>query len=294
MSPAERTARWRVLAAALPLLLAACFLLPGKFVSSLDVKADGRFTFAYKGEIVVFNPQGMDGPPVVEKDDPAKPCLGAAPASSGAAPPAPMTIFDPARTHPCTAKERADRTAQVARDNLAAAERRRKEGEQMAKLIGLDPTDDGSMRNYAAQLQKQAGWRSAVYRGKGVFDVDFEQTGMLDRDFVFPVLPKASTLLPFVVIRKRADGAVLVSAPGFHANPLTSLANGLRGGAATGDTTLPNGLQGSFAVTTDTAPLTNNTDDGPTRDGSRTVLRWNVGAASDKVPEALLPIAISR
>ncbi|MEZ5656853.1 MAG: hypothetical protein R3E04_13410 [Sphingobium sp.] len=37
----------------IPLLaLSACLLTPGKFTSSLDVRKDGSFTFAYKGEVI--------------------------------------------------------------------------------------------------------------------------------------------------------------------------------------------------------------------------------------------------
>jgi len=37
----------------IPLLaLSACLLTPGKFTSSLDVRKDGHFTFAYKGEVI--------------------------------------------------------------------------------------------------------------------------------------------------------------------------------------------------------------------------------------------------
>ena len=36
-----------VVAIGLSLLLAGCFLLPGKFASTLDVRRDGAFTFTY-------------------------------------------------------------------------------------------------------------------------------------------------------------------------------------------------------------------------------------------------------
>jgi len=266
-----------------PLLLAACFLLPGKFASTLDVRRDGHFAFAYKGEIVVFNPEAMNGKVTPVRDDPDAPCFGSA--SS----PAPVAAT--ATRHVCSKAEQAARTANVARMNAEAAERRKHEGEQLAKMIGMDPGDESSMQAYAAVLQKQAGWRSVTYRGKGVFDVDFQQSGTLDRDFVFPLLPRTNYIMPFVVIRKRADGAVLVSAPGFHANPMAAFANGLNGMAgAAPKVPGTNGPQGSLTITSDAAPLTNNTDDGPTRDGDRSVLRWAIGPASDKIPEALLPL----
>ena len=41
---------------AAPLLLASCLLSPGKFVSSLDIRKDRSFTFAYQGEILLLDP----------------------------------------------------------------------------------------------------------------------------------------------------------------------------------------------------------------------------------------------
>lgn len=66
-----------VAALALPLLLAACLLTPGKFTSSLDVHADRSFAFAYKGEVIALDPEGTmnsgDGDDAVKvKPDPAE------------------------------------------------------------------------------------------------------------------------------------------------------------------------------------------------------------------------------
>src|SRR6478672_9894208 len=44
-----------------PLLLAGCFLTPGAFDSSLDLRRNGDFTFTYKGEIVFAIPDDMAG-----------------------------------------------------------------------------------------------------------------------------------------------------------------------------------------------------------------------------------------
>jgi hypothetical protein len=38
-----------------PLLLGACLLTPGKFDSTLDIRADRSFTFTYKGEVVALD-----------------------------------------------------------------------------------------------------------------------------------------------------------------------------------------------------------------------------------------------
>ena len=43
-------------ALAAPLMLWACVLTPGKFVSSLTVNADRSFAFAYKGEVIALDP----------------------------------------------------------------------------------------------------------------------------------------------------------------------------------------------------------------------------------------------
>lgn len=47
----------RITAALAPLvLLSGCLLSPGKFISSLDVRKDGTFSFAYVGEVIVTEP----------------------------------------------------------------------------------------------------------------------------------------------------------------------------------------------------------------------------------------------
>lgn len=48
------------LIAAVCVLLSACILMPGKFVSSLDLRKDGNFAFAYKGEIHFVSPSDLD------------------------------------------------------------------------------------------------------------------------------------------------------------------------------------------------------------------------------------------
>ena len=70
-----------------------------------------------------------------------------------------------------------------------------------------------SNRAFAAKLMKYAGWRSVTYRGKGVFDVDYHFEGRATQDFLFPALPDNDLLIPFIAIRRRADGSVLVTAP---------------------------------------------------------------------------------
>jgi hypothetical protein len=49
------------LALAAPFLLVSCFLSPGKFVSTLDIRKDRSFTFTYVGEIISADPKVTDG-----------------------------------------------------------------------------------------------------------------------------------------------------------------------------------------------------------------------------------------
>src|SRR5665213_1055194 len=49
------------LALAAPLFLASCFLSPGKFVSTLDIRKDRSFTFTYVGEVISADPKVTDG-----------------------------------------------------------------------------------------------------------------------------------------------------------------------------------------------------------------------------------------
>jgi hypothetical protein len=37
-------------------LLTGCFFSPGRFVSELDIRRDGRFTYSYVGEIIFLSP----------------------------------------------------------------------------------------------------------------------------------------------------------------------------------------------------------------------------------------------
>src|SRR5205823_6131290 len=128
---------------------------------------------------------------------------------------------DGAKARPCTAAEVADQKA--------AFEKKRQDAEQMAKMFGLPELDDDSNRAFAAKLMKYAGWRSVIYRGKGVFDVDYHFEGRATQDFLFPALPDNDLLIPFIAIRRRADGSVLVTAPGFTggAGPMAARMGGL-------------------------------------------------------------------
>ena len=127
-----------------------------------------------------------------------------------------------------------------------------------------------------------------TYRGKGVFDVDYHMEGRATQDFLFPALPDNDLIIPFIAIRRRVDGSVLVTAPGFTGGGGPLAARG--GESMPGD--MKNGInsraQGRFTVITDGEILTNNSEDGASPHAVGRQLHWDVGAASNKIPETLI------
>jgi hypothetical protein len=248
----------RLFALAAPLLLTACLWGPGKFNSDLTLKKDGSFVLDYRGELVLQVPDDQDTQPWTNSKAKCEDARGNARA--------------------CTAKEIADQKT--------AYEKKREDGEQMAKMFGLPGLDDASNRAFAAKLMKYAGYRSVTYRGQGVFDVDYHLEGRATQDFLFPALPDNNLIIPFVAIRRRSDGSVLVTAPAFtgRAGPL--------GGAGAGSGEIGKGpvsrAEGRFTVITDGEVLTNNSEDGPATHALGRQLHWDVVAASTKIPEALI------
>ena len=158
----------------------------------------------------------------------------------------------------------------------------------MAKAFGLPGLDDEFNRAFAAKLLKYAGWRSAAYRGNGVFDVAYHMEGRAAQDFLFPALPDNDLIIPFIAIRRRADGSVLVTAPAFTGG---AGALGARAGSAAASQMKDGPVsraEGRFTVITDGEILTNNSEDGAASHPLGHELHWNVGAASNKIPETLI------
>lgn len=300
----------RIMAAlVMPFLLASCLYSPGKFTSAMDVKADGSFTFVYKGEIVFLSLFQMMNEGKSSGFDDGK-CWGPLPdaaddASHGmverSADTGKIEAVDPDVVVPdvvvpsaewkerdCTRKELADRAEQ----KVQREARDKEEAQKFEQLLGFNPKDQKSMQAFAAQMTKLAGWKSVVYRGNGIFDVDYQMAGKLDRDFVFPLFPDATYVYPMVLARKRADGSVQITAPAFGntaSNPMASMA--LFGAASemrkarTENYTAADGI---FTITTDAPIVTNNTDDGPVSAGAVQKLVWPVSVKSTKMPETLL------
>ena len=141
-------------------------------------------------------------------------------------------------------------------------------------------------RAFAAKLVKYAGWRTVAYRGKGVFDVDYHFEGRATQDFIFPALPDNDLIIPFIAIRRRIDGSVLVTAPAMTggSGPIAA-----RAGAAAASKMGSGGPQsraeGRFTIITDGEILTNNSEDGAAPHPLGRQLHWDVGRARPKSPK---------
>ena len=259
-----------ILAFAATLLLTGCLWGPGKFASDLTLRKNGTFVLDYRGEIV------LQLPPDAEQAKPWSDEMAACSVSDG----------KEMKPRPCTKAEIASQKA--AHENRTAD--KRKENEQMAKVFGLPGLDDESNRAFAAKLMKYAGWRSVAYRGNGVFDVDYHFEGRATQDFLFPALPDNDLIIPFIAIRRRADGAVLVTAPAMTGGAGPFGARALAAGVH--DSDMQEGprsrAQGRFAVITDGEILTNNSEDGAAPHAIGHQVHWDVGPGSTKIPETLI------
>ena len=259
------------------LLVAGCFLLPGKFGSELTLKRDGTFAFSYRGDVHVLALTKM-----AQEDfaDDAKF--------------EPQACYDDntGDERECSADEVSAQRSEWETQQEAARAKRKEDAEMMAKMLGgIDPADPRAAEELAERMRKQAGWRSVTYAGDGKFVVDFAISGRLDHDFSFPTVEKMPVATPFVAVFRRADGSVRVDAPSFAANssggPMAGMASGMAGKQAEG---IPL-LDGTFTVVTDGEILANNTDDGPQAGAvGFKRLTWKVTPRTTSPPTALIKL----
>jgi hypothetical protein len=275
----------RLFALGATLLLTGCLWGPGKFTSDLTLRKNGSFVLDYRGEIVLMTP-----PDEAEKVEPWKDSMarcyeGSEPYIIG---PDEAAGTEDEMSRPCTPAELSGLKARYEREAAEKAAAKRKQNEEMAKAFGLPGLDDESNRAFAAKLMRYEGWRSVAYRGKGVFDVDYRFEGRATQDFLFPALPDNDLVIPFIAIRRRNDGSVLVTAPALTggSGPLASRA-GAAAASATKDTP-PSRAEGRLTIITDGEILTNNSEDGASQHAIGRQVRWDVGPASNKIPETLI------
>lgn len=271
-----------VLAALACLAAAGCMLLPGRFTSSLDLRRDGSFTFAYAGEMHVLALSKLAQMGDTAATFTPSPCHDAE-----------MAVRE------CTARELAEQKSVWEETRKSAADRRKREADQMKTMFGgLDLSDPRAAGELTQRLRKQAGWRRVDYRGDGLFDVDFRLTGRLDHDFQFPTIERFPNLGGFLTIAVRNDRTLRVDAPGFGAAMGGEPFGAMMGMAAlrsSGDGAgKPAGMpeiDGTFTITTDGDILANNTDDAPQPDAAGKRLNWTVNGRTTAAPMAIVRLA---
>jgi hypothetical protein len=280
-------------AVAAPLALGGCLWGPGKFTSDLALRKNGTFTLDYRGEIMLQMPDDKGSPPAPwdagmarcytdGRTEIAATEIALEPDGEGEA----EAANDEKRA--CTAAETAKLKAQYEKESAEKIEQRRKESDNVAKMLGLPTTDDESNRRFAANLMKYQGWRSVTYKGKGLFDVDYHFEGRVGQDYVFPMMPESDIVIPFVSIRKRTDGSVMATAPALTGGQGPFGARAKMMGLPNKGEGPPSRAEGRFTITTDGEILTNNSEDGPVAVPSGKSVRWDVSPASSKIPEMLV------
>ena len=249
---------------AAPLLLASCLFTPGKFVSTLDIKADRSFTFTYVGEVILLDPQnefakgmaeGMSGSGTASTTD-TDPDMDAdmdmdsedMNASVDAAPAAPSA---PATPQPETEAQIAKRRA-------------------MAEL-----------------LAKEIGYRSVEYLGNDKFRVDYSITGKLDRSFVYPFNVDAKSFFPWIAVEVRRDNTARIMALAFGDS---DQAMGSMPGASEPAGKQPTTREGTFTLTTDASLVMQNNEEG-VAPGPGTKIVWKITPATTAVPTAVVRFA---
>ncbi|TIX51932.1 hypothetical protein [Alteraurantiacibacter aquimixticola] len=267
-----------VLALGSALALSGCFMTPGQFTATMDVRQSGAFSFAYDGEIFML--ALSDLAEMAEASEMNKPCY-----DEGS--------FE---ERPCTQVELNERRSE--QDEEAAM--------MQAFLGGMDLSDPEAAGEFAAKLERQTGWNSVTYLGNGLFDVDFAISSRLTHDFAFPTLEDMPTGNVFVSASLRDEDRVRIAAPGFAAqggNPFQAMmmtgmaaasaeAGSAKGGKGSQAATMPDmpQMEGTFRIVTDATILANNTDEGPQPAAGGQLLEWQIEPGTTAAPTALLVI----
>lgn len=243
------------------LTLSGCLMTPGKFESSLDIRADRSFSFAYKGEIIASDlGKGLSG--LDSKETEEEPSEDAVPQSQPSALTDAMLLQEKsAPAAPGTKEERFDGNS-----SKAAA-----------------PDEEARLNAIAAALLKEKGFRAARYMGNHKFEIDYVIDGTLTHAFLFPFNIDAQIVLPFVAVEMRGNDRVRVKAPGF-ANE-SDKSQTMMGGS--GDEAAK-ALDGTFTLTTNAEILSQNQEDGPVTAPGGKQLRWTISPLTREAPMAVL------
>lgn len=286
-SPIRLTAT--ALLAAAVLLLAGCFVTPGKFTSELALEKDGSFAFRYDGEIFFLGLSKLVQMGATDEKFEPSPCTN--------------DDFEP---RDCSEEEIADQRAEWDAGAEERATKAKKEAQDIARLMGgIDPTDPSAVEEMRQLLLRHKGWERVEHKGDGLFDVSYAVSGQLSHDLTFPIIEGIPAANVFVQAILRDDNTVRVNAPGFTAqednNPMGAMMGGMAGLAALGANTsgtagsemegamkdLPQ-IDGTFTIVTNGRILANNTDEGPSVVRDRARLEWRVDPRTKSAPTALI------
>ncbi|WP_447727294.1 hypothetical protein [Sphingomonas koreensis] len=237
-----------------PLVLVGCAFSPGKFTSSLTILADRSFTFSYQGEVIAVDlaSEMAKGMGDAFKDDETD-------------------KKDTSTTALLQAAAWQDKTPgnkeAPAEEEDSAADEAKKEAK--FKAIG-------------EALTKEAGYRSVTYKGKGVFQIDYQISGKLTHNFLWPYNIDAEVIFPFVVIEMRGKDQVRVKAPAFGDDDSPAKGKGDDSKAR---------LDGTFTLVTDGELVSQNNEDGATSAGGRKTITWKATPLSKDAPMAVVKVA---
>lgn len=239
------------------LALGACIMSPGKFTSTLDIRADRSFAFTYKGEVIVNDFSDMSKG------------LGDSDDEGDGEDDAPDDASDTAVYQQIALAD----TASGAADANAGQEP--EDAEKLAK-----------MNEIAAALSKEEGYHSVRYMGQNRFEIDYRISGRLDHSFVFPFNIDAQAAFPFLAIEVRKDGRVRVQAPGFaEKNESASAASSMGGGKGASQ------HEGTFTLTTNAEIVSQNQEDGAVSTAQGKQIVWKITPSTSIAPMAVLKLA---
>jgi hypothetical protein len=240
-----------------PLALAACLFLPGKFESVLTVNADRSFTFTYKGEVVAADLEGAMGEAFKGMGDSAK-------------------TETPKDSDSDTAGET------PSEDETPAAPDPAEEAAKKAEEAAKKAKKEADYKELAVQLAKEAGYRTVEYRGEGVFYVDYAISGVLTHGFVYPYDLDTAMVFPWVSIELRGKDGIRIKAPGFAKQDSSST----MGMGSLGESK----IDGSFTLITDAEVLSQNDESGGTSANGKRIFRWRVTPRTTDAPLAVLKV----
>ncbi|MXP24608.1 hypothetical protein GRI39_00910 [Altererythrobacter indicus] len=269
-------------AASTALLLAACMLVPGKFDSTLNLHRDGSFTYNYTGEITMLGLSELAAMAAEQKDN-------------GEFLPHCWDEETNAQRD-CTQEEiETQREEWETFNSSRKNEAQKNAGIMQSMMGGIDPSDPDVGEEIAAKLRRQKGWKNVEYAGKGLFNVEFEITSKLTHDFIFPTIEDMPMVEKFVMLTRRADNSVRITAPGFSAQD-NSNPSGMgallaaAGESKNADTSELPKLEGTFRIITNGTILANNTDEGPRASSNGKVLEWVINSRTKVAPTALIAL----